>query len=273
MVAVKGIDMALIQELWVCYGHIMGLNIPGYTLFCGGGTDRQRTCILARNMNIGMLPGFSFRDLVAVQMKYYEGKSERSLVVCSAYLPFDSEDLPPTRGFEEHVRYCEEKTLSLIVGCDSSCHHTVWDGTNGNDRGVALVEFLTSTALESLNQGHDPAFCISRRWEVIDITLGSFGVLESIKDWEVSSEPSLSDHRHILFKLVGSVPEGLFRDQRSTNWDSFREDLRGRLEQGPRMDLKDEAGLGLTVSYVQQALITAYKDRFPLKIGRKANVL
>jgi len=30
--AVKGIDMTLIQELWYHEGHIMGLNIPGYTL-------------------------------------------------------------------------------------------------------------------------------------------------------------------------------------------------------------------------------------------------
>jgi hypothetical protein len=66
--AVKEIDMVLIQEPWVCRGHITGLNIPGYTLLCGSGMDRPRTCILARNMNIWMPPGFSFRDLVAVQI-------------------------------------------------------------------------------------------------------------------------------------------------------------------------------------------------------------
>jgi hypothetical protein len=98
---VKGIDMALIQDQWAREGLIMGLNIPGYTLFCGNGTDRLRTCILTRNMNIWTLPVFSFRDMVAVQIKYYEGEAERSLVVCSAYLPFDSENLPPTREFEE----------------------------------------------------------------------------------------------------------------------------------------------------------------------------
>ena len=32
-VAVKGIDLALIQEPWYHRGCIMGLNIPGYTLF------------------------------------------------------------------------------------------------------------------------------------------------------------------------------------------------------------------------------------------------
>jgi hypothetical protein len=57
-IAVNGIDMALIQEPYVREGRIMGLNIPGYTLFCGSETDRPRTCILAKNRNIWMLPGF-----------------------------------------------------------------------------------------------------------------------------------------------------------------------------------------------------------------------
>jgi hypothetical protein len=33
---VKGIDMALIQELWCYEGRSMGLYVPGYTLFSGG---------------------------------------------------------------------------------------------------------------------------------------------------------------------------------------------------------------------------------------------
>jgi len=53
---------------------------------------------------------------------------------------------------------------------------------------------------------------------VIDITLGSLRLLESIVDWEVSSEPSLSDHRHILFTLWGSVPARLIRNPKGTNW-------------------------------------------------------
>ena len=45
-VAVKGIDLALLQEPWVCEGCIMGLNIQAYTLFCAGGTDRLRALLL-----------------------------------------------------------------------------------------------------------------------------------------------------------------------------------------------------------------------------------
>jgi len=75
----------------------MGLNIPGYTLFCVSGKDRHKACILPRNMNILMPPGFYCRELVAVLINYNEGTAEKRLVVCSTYLPYDSKDLPPTR--------------------------------------------------------------------------------------------------------------------------------------------------------------------------------
>ena len=116
--AVKGTDMALIEEPWVHEGCIMGLNIPGYTLFCGGGIDKPRACMLARNMNIWMLPEFSSRDLAAFLIKYNEGKVERSLVVYSAYLPFDSEDPPLRREFKKLTHYCEEN--KLVIGCNSN---------------------------------------------------------------------------------------------------------------------------------------------------------
>jgi hypothetical protein len=39
------------------------------------------------------------------------------------------------------------------------------------------------------------------REEVIDLTLSSHFIKTKIKDWHVSSEPSLSDHRHICFNI------------------------------------------------------------------------
>jgi len=96
-VGVTGVDMALIQEPWYRDGCVGGLGIPGYTLYTQRGNDRPRACILARNMNIWELPGFSCRDLEAVLVKYDEDGAERRLVLCSAYLPYDSED-PPCLG-------------------------------------------------------------------------------------------------------------------------------------------------------------------------------
>jgi hypothetical protein len=107
IVSVKGIDVALIQEPWYCEGHIRDLNIPGYTLFSVNGTDRPRACILVRNKTAWMLPGFSFRELVAVLIKYNEEGAER---------------------------HCENENLYLVVGCDSTARHSVWGSTNCNSR-------------------------------------------------------------------------------------------------------------------------------------------
>jgi hypothetical protein len=172
----KGIDMALIQEPWYRENCIRGLNIPGYTLYSAGGTDRPRAYILVGSMTSGMLPGSSCRGLVAVLVKYLEGDTDRRLVICSGYLPYDSEDPPPTKELEELVRYCEEEHLYLIIGCGSNAHHSAWGSTNCNDRGEDLVEFLGALNLEILKRGNQPTFCNGHRLEVIDITLGSFGL-------------------------------------------------------------------------------------------------
>jgi hypothetical protein len=108
---------------------------------------------------------------------------------------------------------------------------------------------------------------------VTGITLGSFGLLETVIKWEVSSEPSLSDHTHILFTLRGSVPTRLIMNSRATNWSSFREHLMDVLGRGRMMNIGNEAGLGLAMHWVQHALITAYEDNCPLrpvKTGRSS---
>ena len=212
-----------------------------------------------------MLPGFNCRDLVAVLIQYNEEGTERTLVICSAYLPYVSEDPPPSNELQELVRYCENENLYLVVEYGTSAHHSAWGSTNCSSRGDTLVEFPNSSNFEILNRGNEPTFYSGCRFEVIDITLGLFGFLESIVDWEVSLEPSLSNHRHILFTLRGSLPVRLIRNPRSTNWGPFKGDLSDRLERGPRLDMKDEAGLGLAIYWVQQALISTYEGNCPLK--------
>jgi hypothetical protein len=57
----------------------------------------------------------------------------------------------------------------------------------------------------------------------------------------------------------------LIRNPRGTNLDSFQEGLKAILERDPEMNMKDEAGLGLEIFSVQQALISAYDKNCPLK--------
>ena len=129
--------------------------------------------------------------------------------------------------------------------------------------------FLNSSNLKIINWGNKSTFCSGSRQEVIDITLGSYGLLESIAGWEVPLEPSLSDHSHILFTLQSFMLVRLIRSPRGTNRGSFQEYLREKLERVLVMNMKDEARLGLAVHWVQQALITAYEDNCLLRPARK----
>jgi hypothetical protein len=115
-VSTKGIDMALIQELWYHENCTKGLNISGYTLYSAGGTDRPTACILVGSMISWMMPGFSCKDLVAVLVKYIEDGAERWVAVCSTYLPYDSEDPTPIKVRKELTWYCENENLFLIMG-------------------------------------------------------------------------------------------------------------------------------------------------------------
>ena len=56
---------------------------------------------------------------------------------------------------------------------------------------------------------------------------------------------------------------------RGTNWGSFRGSLGEKLERGPEMNMRDEAGLGLAICWMQQALISAFEDNCPLRPIRK----
>ena len=57
----------------------------------------------------------------------------------------------------------------------------------------------------------------------------------------------------------------LIRNPRGTNRGPFKEDLRDRLGRGPEMDVKSEAGPGLAIHWVQQALVLAYENNCPLR--------
>jgi len=52
------------------------------------------------------------------------------------------------------------------------------------------------------------------------------------------------------------------------NWDSFRENMKGKLGKGPAMNMKDETRSGHTIGFILQALMSSYKDYFPLKFVR-----
>lgn len=73
------------------------------------------------------------------------------------------------------------------------------------------------------NHGNTPTFVTKVREDVLDITFGFKFFEKIVTDWQVSEEPSMSDHRIITFKIEGSsktlIPT---RKAKRRNWEGYR---------------------------------------------------
>ena len=173
----------------------------GHAVFCW-----TRYCFKSLYFGKKNYSGFSTagarsRDVVAVRLSFNRGGSIRDLIITSAYLPYDSDEPPPSGELRDVVNYCCRNNLQLIARCDANTHHIVWGSTGINPRESSLLQYLVSANLNILNKGNEPTFVVSNRQEVIDLTLGTDKVVDLVSDWHVSDETSLSDHRYIQFQV------------------------------------------------------------------------
>ncbi|XP_029169805.1 uncharacterized protein LOC114939608 [Nylanderia fulva] len=255
----------LIQEPWIIKGHIKGLGSCG-KLFWAGNTDRPRACIIAKGIDACLLSQFSDGDFVAIRLKIKTtGGIVRDLIIGSVYMSYDLENLPPHENMIKFTTYTRQKGLEILLGCDANSHHLVWGSTDINPRGESLFNFVVGMELHILNRGTEPIFLGSRRQEVIDITICSGGILDLLRGWRVSDEPSGSDHRQIRFTMEQVQSQGLWkRNPRKTNWRGYEEDLRSRLKEAPtRFHTKEN--LETAADYLNDAIKYSYKMNCPLE--------
>jgi len=188
------------------------------------------------------------------------GGTTKTIVLASAYLPYDLSDLPPSKELADLVEYCKDRELPLLDGCYTNAHHICWGSSDINRRGEALLEYLITTDLDILNTGNSPTFIVSNRQEVIDISLASNDLIQEIINWKVTDEESLSDHRHIHFSLQSDRPQiPAWHNPRTTRWDSYKEDLQSRMG-GHMRSLRTVEDVEREVSVLQTSLVESFTD-------------
>ncbi|KAJ8914639.1 hypothetical protein NQ315_015377 [Exocentrus adspersus] len=200
------------------------------------------------------------QDLVAIKVTV--GRS--CYILCSAYLPYESPS-PSPRQLMELVEWCKSNNLPLIVGCDANAHHTCWGSKDVNQRGQDLLEFLISSGLDILNRGTKPTFVTRNRQEVIDITISNSWSSHLVTNWRVSSEVSMSDHRHILFNLeTGAVPEEReYRHPKLTVWSTYKDILSRNV--GPPVRPHTIPQIESSVKNLTKAVVHAYEQSCPVR--------
>ncbi|KAJ8915709.1 hypothetical protein NQ315_000643 [Exocentrus adspersus] len=143
-----------------------------------------------------------------------------------------------------------------LIGCDANAHHTFWGSKVVNQRGHGL---------DILNGGTKPTFVIRNRQEVIDITISNSWSSHLVTNWRVSSEVSMSDHRHILFNLeTGTVPEEReYRNPKLTVWSTYKDILSRNV--GPPVRPHTIPQIESSVKNLTKAVVHAYEQSCPVR--------
>ncbi|XP_067216941.1 uncharacterized protein [Linepithema humile] len=209
--------ISLMQEPWLIRGCIRGLAACG-RLFRAPSVDRPRACVAVKGMEAQLILHLCSRDVAAVKVNFTDDSGDRKkMVICSAYFSHDEGEAVPPTPVIKLAEYCQEKRLPLIMG--------------------------SSTDLEILNTGDEPTFCTIARREVLDITVCSRQLIQDVVEWRVSTEPSLSDHKQITFRIAKARgKEVKFRNPRKT---------------------KTEDELETCVDYLQRSLVNCYESNCP----------
>jgi hypothetical protein len=72
-------------------------------------------------------------------------------------------------------------------------------------------------------------------------------------------QPSLSDHKHVLFSVVGEQEENVnYRDRVSTYWASSRGELQGKFAGFP-VNFGTVEDIAIPVEFVQQDMLFSYE--------------
>lgn len=220
-------QVALIQEPWINNGKVRGIPSGLGNLVYDHNCLRARAAlVLHPHIKYLPIPQLITADLVAVSMETNANGGIQEVVIASAYFPGEEDSAPP-EDVKKLVDYCKTNNKQFIVSCDANAHHEVWGSSDTNIRGEYLYDFLLINSINILNKGIEPTFVTANRQEVLDLTLSSQYACTIVRNWHVSSEASLSDHRHIVYELMAPMAkQETYRNPKLTDWELYKETLR-----------------------------------------------
>ena len=259
--------ICFIQEPWIRGNKICGLNNTGKIFKSSVETDAPRACMITSlSVQSWQLTNFCNRDQVAILIKLEIDEVSRDVVFCSKYMPYDSDHDPPDVLFIDLINHCTANNLALVVGSDTNAHHCAWGSTDTNNRGQSLMDYLNTTNIIPINIGNKPTFQNYRRSEVLDVTMASLNIIDSISDWKVLDEMTFSDHKYITFIISSnlSIKPLKSRHPQKTNWDVFSKHLYFLLQREQVPHLNSVESIDTIVTKLNNCMTSAFEKACPL---------
>ena len=252
-----GSQIALIQEPHVVKGVVCGLG-GNFNHFYVRGIEKPRACIVAdKSLNIRFLPYLSDGDTAVATWDWTGADGSRHTDLISAvYLPYEQE--VATRGLIKLAEAAAD--TEALIGCDANAHNVLWGSSDTNNRGMELLNFISTSKFHIMNRGDKPTFVVKNRSEVIDLTLASAGIAGRLKGWHVSDIPSLSDHQWIRWEMeMATAPPRRVRNPRKARWGEYKNitaNWLGEIRVHPLISLEQ---IDKLVKSVTNVLVKSYK--------------
>ncbi len=216
VLAEKSPTLTFVQE-----PHVSGkgaiLGFPRSLRVTVGDELSPRAALISKDIDIWPCSHFSGRD-VASALVSIDGTM---VLVASVYLDCTVMEIP-----SHLVALCNSRgEKPILLGIDSNAHSTLWGYDVSNKRGELVEEFLAAHNLVVLNIGTENTFVPNRlARSIIDITVCSPELVQSIDRWRVNPIFQFSDHRRIEFEfnLAAKVPQTGWALRRA-DWTKFRQ--------------------------------------------------
>ena len=224
----KSFLICLVQEPWITKRGISGIPphiTKQHTTIKKDDPPIRAAILHTRSQNIWPIPHFSDRDICTCiwNAPTKLGQTEEIWLI-SAYWAGQDKDLPPK--LIQTIEHCTNSNIKFICGMDSNAHSNLWGSTTSDRRGALLEDLIFQFGLNLLNRGSTPTFHSPVGKSVIDITLTSNNMIDSVLDWKVLNESSLSDHKYI--KFFSTTPKQNIievRPLKKADWPLFQQEL------------------------------------------------
>lgn len=120
------VDVVLIQEPWLTYGKVGGLEAAG-KIWSVAATEHLRGSILTRSgLAVTFLPQLSDNRTAAICVEAGNGAAPRRYVLVSLYAQWNDDEHPLGEKGEEIADWCPDKGAELLIGMDANTQHEVW---------------------------------------------------------------------------------------------------------------------------------------------------
>lgn len=257
-------DILAIQE-----GNKLGSFLPGI-LIRKSPNSRTITCLensFAKKSKAIMIEELSDNDTVTINLEVINDDKTEQIILINGYCPSQIDGKDNNTVLNENmlkaIKFAEDKQRECVICIDSNAHHPAWGESRLNDRGLNLAADILGHNLFVCNEGDEYTWSSMRgntmATSIIDVTLCSAGILNSISEWKVV-DGIHSDHRAITFNIAkGRRVLGEAYSKISTKWDGFIKDLEGKFGNSETY-ISDITTLDEFANSFRDKLISAYEN-------------